>query len=134
MQPRLGFAPALVDGKRVGLDQRAADDLGGLAEVLQRAVADQLGQAEITVARGDLADGGNDVRQPRFGESADDGRADGGDGKGQDRGVKHLQAERSQHADPKGRHRNPQRGSRKSSAAFRRHCMLTEGIPTRKFA
>ncbi len=85
MQPRFGFAPALVDGERVGLDQRAANDLRGLAEVLQRAVADQLGQVEIAVAGGNFADGSNDIREPRLGESADDGRAGSADGQGQNR-------------------------------------------------
>ena len=126
MQPRFGFAPALVDGERIGLNQCAADHLCGLAELAQRAVAEMAGQAEIAVAAGDLADGGGHGRQPPFGERADHRGADNAHGQRHDHRMRQLQREHHRRADKEGRHRNPQSWTRKITAAFWGHRLLTE--------
>jgi hypothetical protein len=78
--------------------------------LLDGAVADQIGQHGVAVAARDPVDGGNDPRQPAFGENSD---CDGAEER-YDEGRKHagLQACRHRKADNEGRHRNPQGGTR----------------------
>ena len=73
MQARFGLAPQLVDRQRIGLDQRGAYGFRGTGELLDGAVADQLGQRGVAVATGDAVDRGDDAGEARLGEGADQG-------------------------------------------------------------
>ena len=110
VQPRFGLAPELVDGDRVGFDQRGANGFGGAGEIPDGAVADQIGQGRVAVAAGDAVNRGDDAGEPAFGEGADQRRAD--DAGHDSRQDADLQACGDCHADEEGRRRNPQRWSR----------------------
>ena len=127
MQARLGLAAELVDGQRIGLDQRGAHGFRGTGELLDGAVADQVGQRGVAVAAGDAVDRGEDVGEAGFGEGADEGRADQADH--QRGGEAGLQAGCDRYADDEGRYRNPQRGAGKSHSAWRSHLRLAARFP-----
>lgn len=127
MQARFGLAPQLVDRQRIGLDQRGAHGFRGTGELLDGAVADQLGQRGVAVATGDAVDRGDDAGEARLGEGADQGRADQPDH--QRRGDAGLQARRYRQADDKSGHRNPQRGARNRRSAWRSHLRLADRFP-----
>ena len=135
MQPRLGFAPDLVNRQRIGLEQRRADDAGGIAEILDGAIAHQFRKAGVTVAAGDGRDRGNDPGEPAFGKAADRQRAERGEANRQRDRRHKIKNPGDGNADAENRRRNPQRGTRQSKAAWGGHCSLkTEEITSARFA
>jgi hypothetical protein len=56
VQTRFGFAAAVIDGKRIRIDQRLPHGFGGSGTVGERSAADPARQRGITVATGNLRD------------------------------------------------------------------------------